>query len=55
MALNLLRCEYSYSVIFVIIVFFYTGAVTGSELGDEFYILPLEINIVVFQTFNVVS
>ena len=29
--LNLLGCEYSYSVIFVIIVFAYTGAVIGLE------------------------
>ena len=45
--------------IFVIIVFPYThdtGAVTGTEQGDEFYTLPLiEINIVniaAFQPFN---
>ena len=44
------------SYIFVIIVFPYThdtGAVTGTEPGDEFYILPLiEINIAAFQPFN---
>ena len=41
---------------FVIIVFPYThdtGAVTGTEPGVEFYILPLiEINIAAFQSFN---
>ena len=44
------------SNIFVIIVFPYThdtGAVTGTEPGDEFYTLPLiEINIAAFQPFN---
>ena len=45
LALNLLGCEYSYSVIFVIIVFPYTGAVSGTEPGDEFYTFPLDINI----------
>ena len=43
LALNLLGCEYSYSVIFVIVVFPYIGAVTGTESGDELYTLPLEI------------
>ena len=42
--------------IFVIIVFPYThdtGAVTGTEPGDEFYTLPLiEIKIAAFQPFN---
>ena len=52
LALNLLGCEYSYSVILVITVFPYTGAVTGTELGDEFYIIPLEINIVAFHIVN---
>ena len=41
---------------FAIIVFPYThdtGAVTGTEPGDEFYTLPLiEINITAFQPFN---
>ena len=45
LALNLLECEYSYSVIFVIIVFPYTGAVSGTEPGDEFYTFSLDINI----------
>ena len=44
------------SNIFVIIVFPYThdtGAVTGTEPGDEFYTLPLiEINIAAFQPFS---
>ena len=44
------------SNIFVIIVFpssHDTGAVTGMEPGDEFYILPLtEINIAAFQPFS---
>ena len=44
------------SNIFVITVFPYThdtGAVTGTEPGDEFYTLALiEINIVPFQPFN---
>ena len=40
LALNLLGCKYSYSVKFVIIVFPYTSAVTGTEPGDEFYTLP---------------
>ena len=44
LALSLLGC--------VIIVLRYTGAVTGTEPGDEFYTLPLEINIVAFQPFN---
>ena len=41
---------------FVIIVFPYThdtGAMTGTEPGDEFYTLPLtEIDIAAFQPFN---
>ena len=41
------------SNIFVITVFPYTSAVTGTEPDDEFYTLPLiEINIVAFQPFN---
>ena len=44
------------SNIFVIIVFPYThdtGAVTGTEPGDEFYTLPLiQINIAAFQPFD---
>ena len=52
LALNLLGCEYSYSIIFIIIVFPYTGSVTGTELGDEFYRLPLEINILIVFTSN---
>ena len=44
------------SYIFVIIVFPYihdTGAVTGTEAGDEFYTFPLiEINIAAFPPFN---
>ena len=52
----LFGCEYSGPNIFVIIVFPYTrdtGAVTGTEPGDEFYTLPLiEINIAAFQPFN---
>ena len=44
------------SNIFVIMVFPYTydtGAVIGTEPGDEFYTLPLiEINIAAFQPFN---
>ena len=49
LALNLLGCEYSYSVIFAIIVLSYTGA------GDEFFTLPSEINNVAFQPFNIVK
>ena len=44
--------EYSHSVI---IVFPYTGAVAGTEPGDELYTLPLEINIVAFKPFNIVN
>ena len=44
------------SNIFIIIVFPYTrdtGAMTGTEPGDEFYTLPLiDINIAAFQPFN---
>ena len=36
------------------IVFPYSGAVTGKEPGDEFYILPLGRNIAAFQPFNIV-
>ena len=35
-------------------MFPYTGAVTGTETDDEFYTLPLEINIGTFQPFNIV-
>ena len=44
--------EYSDSVIIVVP---YTDAVAGTELGDEFYTLPLEINIVAFKPFNIVN
>ena len=37
LALNLLGCEYSYSVIFAMIRFLYTDAVTGTEPGDQLY------------------
>ena len=44
------------SNIFITIVFPYThdtGAMTGTEPGDEFYTLPLiDINIAAFQPFN---
>ena len=57
MALNIVRVRIFWtSNIFVIIVFPYTqetGAVTVTEPGVEFYILPLiEINIAAFQPFN---
>ena len=54
MALNIIRVRiFSTSNIFVIIVFPYTGAVTGTEPGVEFYTLPLiEINTAAFQPFT---
>ena len=57
MALNIARVRIFWtSNIFVIIVFPYThdtGAVTGTEPGDEFNTLPLiDINVAAFQPFN---
>ena len=59
MALNIVRVrKFWTSNIFVIIVFPYThdtGAVTGTEPGVEFYILPLKgIHTAAFQPFNAV-
>ena len=54
MALNIVWVRIFWtSNIFVIIVFPYTGAVTGKESRVEFYTLPLiEINIAAFQPLN---
>ena len=57
MALNIVRVRIFWnSNIFVITVFSYThdtGAVTGTEPGDEFYTLPfIEKNMAAFQPFN---